>query len=188
MGHGIVNGSIPATFKVTATDNGEPGSNDTFKIEIWPGHDLDTENGDPGRAKHRMQGLRDEIRVEIYLTEAEEADHLGLQSELEAMAGVDHVVYVDKQTALERYREWADEMAALADEFENNPLPASLEVVLAPGLAAPETAARISTAFQGRDEVEEVRFDEAWLQKLQSMVDVARICGAARARRPPSTR
>ena len=66
MGHGIVNGSIPATFKVTATDNGEPGSEDTFKIEIWPGHDLDTENGDPGRAKHRMQGLLGGGNIKIH--------------------------------------------------------------------------------------------------------------------------
>ncbi len=38
-----VNGDGPFTYRVTAADNGEPGSQDTFKIEIWPGL-IDTEN------------------------------------------------------------------------------------------------------------------------------------------------
>ena len=54
------------TFKVTATDNGEPGSNDTFKIEIWPGLDVDTENGNHGRAKHMMQGTLGGGNIKIH--------------------------------------------------------------------------------------------------------------------------
>ena len=55
-GNATVNGVSNVTFKVTATDNGEPGTNDDFKIEIWPGFDTDIENGSPGRPKHMVQG------------------------------------------------------------------------------------------------------------------------------------
>jgi len=34
-GVATINGSGTYTFKVTADDNGEPGTNDAFKIEIW---------------------------------------------------------------------------------------------------------------------------------------------------------
>ena len=36
-GLATVNGAGLYTFKVTAEDNGEPGTNDTFQIEIWLG-------------------------------------------------------------------------------------------------------------------------------------------------------
>jgi len=54
-GEATVNGEGPFTFKVTAEDNGEPGTNDTFKIEIWLGV-VDTENGPP-TPKHKAQGV-----------------------------------------------------------------------------------------------------------------------------------
>ena len=52
------------SFKVTAEDNGEPGTNDTFQIEIWLGV-VDTENGPPIR-KHKAQGVLDGGNIRIH--------------------------------------------------------------------------------------------------------------------------
>jgi hypothetical protein len=54
-GEATVNGEGPYTFRVTAEDNGELGTSDTFKIEIWLGV-VDTENGPP-EPKHTAQGV-----------------------------------------------------------------------------------------------------------------------------------
>lgn len=54
-GLATINGEGEYTFKVTGEDNGSPGSNDTFKIEIWLGV-VDTENGPP-TPKHKAQGV-----------------------------------------------------------------------------------------------------------------------------------
>jgi len=53
-GLATINGEGPYTFKVTAEDNGEPGTNDTFQIEIWLGV-TDTENSPP-TPKHKAKG------------------------------------------------------------------------------------------------------------------------------------
>lgn len=53
------------TFKVTAEDNGEPGSNDHFKIEIWLGADVDTEDGGP-TPKHKAQGTLGGGNIQVH--------------------------------------------------------------------------------------------------------------------------
>jgi PKD repeat protein len=53
-GKATINGEGEYTFKVTAEDNGELGTEDTFQIEIWMGV-VDTENAPPV-PKHKAKG------------------------------------------------------------------------------------------------------------------------------------
>ena len=64
-GLATINGEGLYTFKVTATDNGEPGTNDTFRIEIWLGVVEDTENGPP-TPKHTAQGVLGGGNIKIH--------------------------------------------------------------------------------------------------------------------------
>jgi len=64
-GKATINGEGLYTFKVTAEDNGEPGTGDWFKIEIWMGPDVDTENGPPV-PKHKAQGYLGGGNVQIH--------------------------------------------------------------------------------------------------------------------------
>ena len=52
------------SFKVTAEDNGEPGANDSFQIEIWLGV-VDTENG-PSTPKHKAKGVLGGGNIKIH--------------------------------------------------------------------------------------------------------------------------
>lgn len=52
------------TFKVTAEDNGEPGTNDRFQIEIWMGV-VDTENG-TSLPKHKAKGVLGGGNIKIH--------------------------------------------------------------------------------------------------------------------------
>ena len=64
-GLATINGAGLFAFKVTATDNGEPGANnDDFKIEIWTG-DVDTENGPP-TPKHTAKGVLGGGNIQIH--------------------------------------------------------------------------------------------------------------------------
>jgi len=63
-GLATINGEGEYTFKVTAEDNGEPGINDTFKIEIWVGV-VDTENVNP-TPKHKAQGVLGGGNIQIH--------------------------------------------------------------------------------------------------------------------------
>ena len=127
----------------------------------------------------RVQSLGQEIRVEVYLLDDFEIETLpALQSELESLPSIRSVNYVDKDEALRRYRLWADEMAQLAGELETNPLPASLELLLVPGLGAADAAARIADRLSDQPGIEEVRYNEDWLNRLEATVDLARVGGS----------
>ncbi len=130
--------------------------------------------------EQRVEVLRSDVRVEIYLQ-----DGLGpeapdaLAQLLRADERVERVKYVDKTEALRRYRLWAAELAELVNELQSNPLPASLEVYLAPGTDAAAAAASIAASLNGDDRVEQVRFNQDWLQRLEALLGAARAGGGA---------
>jgi formylglycine-generating enzyme required for sulfatase activity len=64
-GRATINGEGLYTFKVTAEDNGVPGTGDWFKIEIWLGPDVDTENTPP-TPKHKAQGYLGGGNIQIH--------------------------------------------------------------------------------------------------------------------------
>jgi len=128
----------------------------------------------------RVNALREDVRVEIYLVDdLDEQQRVALTGELRQLPDVERVEYVDKAEALRRYREWAADLAQLVQELESNPLPASLEVFIASGPSAVDSAAAISEALSGRAGIEEVRFNRGWLEQLESLLQLARTGGGA---------
>jgi cell division transport system permease protein len=97
------------------------------------------------------------------------------------MTGVADVDYIDKNEAVRRYSEWADQLVDLLDELETNPLPASFEVTLEAGPDAEAHGEAIVAALTGWPAVEEVRFDRDWLRKLEALLGLARIGGGGLA-------
>lgn len=135
-----------------------------------------------GNVDRRIRQLRDDVRVEVYLRDDHAAEQRqALAEQLRAMNGVARVDYVDKTQALERYREWASDMAELIDELDSNPLPASLEVHLQPGGPAADLATTVRRRVADSPIVEDVRFGLDWLRRLESMLAVARVGGGGLA-------
>jgi cell division transport system permease protein len=130
--------------------------------------------------ERRVRTLRDDVKIQIYLQD-ERADEvrLALAERLRANPQVVRVEYVDKDEALRRYREWAADLAELVNELETNPLPASLEVFLAPGAGAAEAAATIAAGLEKDEGVEEVRFNQDWLSRLETLLSLSRVGGVA---------
>lgn len=132
--------------------------------------------------EHQLQLQRDNIQVQVYLTdETDDGRHAAVELELSRMAGVADVDYIDKNEAVRRYSEWAEQLVDLLDELETNPLPASFEVTLEAGPDAEAHGEAIVAALTGRPAVEEVRFDRDWLRKLESLLGLARIGGSGLA-------
>lgn len=130
----------------------------------------------------RVELLRGDFRVEVFLLDdASEEERGRLQRRLAASEGVARVEYIDQEQALARYREWSRETAALVEELDVNPLPASFEVLLAPRPDAEARGAAIVQALSGKPGVEEVRFDREWLRRLESLLNLARIGGTGLA-------
>jgi cell division transport system permease protein len=132
--------------------------------------------------EHRVRELRGDVRVDVYLLDDHTiAEREALVDELDARGDVTRVAFVDKATALERYRAWAADLADLVGELETNPLPASLEVYLVPGEGAAAAAESIARDLYDRTGVEQVQYNQAWLSRLESILELARVGGAALA-------
>jgi len=100
------------------------------------------------------------------------------QARLEALLGtspiVDRIEVVSKDQALDRFRRDFAELAALAREFEPNPLPASIEVRLRAEAGAEETLDSLVQVLSSAEGVVDVRYDRQWLVRLQTAVGLLR--------------
>lgn len=130
-----------------------------------------------------LQRWQDDLRIQVYLLDGlESAQRTAIETSLTGMAGVVRVEYVDKASALERFRRsFGETVAGLAGDLQSNPLPASFEVYLDPAANSTSAAETIAATLSTTDGVEEVRFDAAWLQRWSGLLRAARFAGVAAA-------
>jgi len=127
----------------------------------------------------RVNRWKSDLRVSVYLQDgAQDSDVDALYAKVVAVAGVTRVDRVDKQEALRRFKASFKELADVPSQLGTNPLPASLEVVLDPGPRARDTARDVGAACADSPAVEEVRYDQEFLDRVDALLDVARWGGA----------
>lgn len=76
--------------------------------------------------------------------------------------------YVSKADALSRFRREFTDVAALADELEGNPFPASVEVRVRPEAESGEQAGALVDRLAAMPGVADVRYDREWLARIAS--------------------
>ncbi len=122
---------------------------------------------------------KNDLRVSLYLKDgAGDSDVEALRAKIAAVDGVARVEHVGKDEALRRFRASFKDLADLPSELPANPLPASLEVVLEPGPRAKNAAKAVGEAAAGAAAVEELRYDQSLLDRIDSLLDIARWGGA----------
>ena len=136
-----------------------------------------------GLAVVNMEGLLDdfgrELKITAYLDESlgeAEAEELGQR--VETVEGVEFVILVGKEEALERFRAMAGG-AALLEGLEVNPLPASLGIFLLPGHRTPEGLAILDAALDGLPGIDEVAHGQEWVDGYARLAALLRVVGYA---------
>ena len=105
-----------------------------------------------------------EVRLTGYVAEGlGEARERDLLAEAKRVPGVEKAEWVSRAAALERFRKRLGAETALLDGLEENPLPASIEVELAPDSRSPEGLKRVADALAGLRGVAEVSGGHAWV-------------------------
>lgn len=127
-----------------------------------------------------MEGLLlrfgQEVRLTAYLADPVDEDvaralvaRVGEREEVESAA------FVSKDEALARFRERVG--GALLEGLDENPLPASLEVTLAPAFRSPTGLEHVAKVLEGLDGVEEVARGHAWVESYARAVALLRAGG-----------
>ena len=100
-------------------------------------------------------------------------------SDVQAFPEVQSVEYVSEAQALARARRELPEFQDIFQDLEVNPLPASLEVRLKPQFRNAANAAAVADRLKGFQMVEDVRFGNDWVAKLDRLRAIATAAGTA---------
>lgn len=95
----------------------------------------------------------------------------GLAADLGERGDIRAVLFLDRDDALAEFVERSG-MGDLAAGLDNNPLPHQLLVT--PRSEDPDTVAQLRDALLSLPDVDEILLDTAWLQRLQSLMALAR--------------
>ncbi|HSS78166.1 MAG TPA: permease-like cell division protein FtsX [Thermoanaerobaculia bacterium] len=126
-----------------------------------------------------LERWRGEMRAVIYLKpDTPEADLRRLAGEAAGQPGVKSVQPVTPVAARQRFQEIFPGLADLVAGWQDEPLPASLEVSFDPAAAGKARAAWLD-GWRRRPEVTLVDDDREWLGQLETVVAVVRAVGLA---------
>ena len=105
-----------------------------------------------------------------------EAVTLGI-ADIQAFPEVESVGHISEAEALARARRELPEFQDIFQDLEVNPLPASLEVRLKPEFRNATTASTVAERLKAFHFVEDVRFGNDWVQKLDRLRTIATAAG-----------
>ena len=116
------------------------------------------------------------IEVVLYLKENISSEHISrLQQKLAGFVEISEVRYISKPEALEKFRRILREDAILLDGLADNPLPASFELSLCPGLKDPDRLKPFLCSLADLPEVESMQGGIEWAQKLSTLLAAIRL-------------
>lgn len=122
---------------------------------------------------------RDAAEFSIYLRDdAASGDRAAIENELRRSPLVRSVETVSKDEALRRFTQSFGELAAGAQDLPENPLPASIEAQLAPGVNPADVEA-LAGRMSAAPGVADVQYDPRWIQRLTDAARLVRLGGFA---------
>ena len=116
--------------------------------------------------------FRSTTQISLYLDlGVEESRGRALQKEIAAMANVESTDFISREQALEEFRD-SSGFGKSIDTLSSNPLPHT--IVVQPGEVDGFGARNLLNALQAMPEVEIAKLDTEWLERLYTIVEIAR--------------
>lgn len=126
--------------------------------------------------RHSLEQVEERVEIRGFITDGTPIEPIAAaMKEIAAMPEVAKVDYVSQEQALARAR---TEMGEFKDVFEEDVLPASLEVHLRAGLRSPATVRDVANRISRYDFVDDTRYGEEWVEKLYRLRNIATVAGA----------
>ncbi len=127
-----------------------------------------------------IRTVAERVEIVAYLKRGTPVEAVTLgTNDIQAFPEVQSVAYVSESQALSRARRELPEFQDIFQDLEVNPLPASLEVRLKPPFRNAATAAAVADRLKAMQFVEDVRFGNDWVEKLDRLRTIATAVGTA---------
>ena len=119
------------------------------------------------------RSLRSEIEVNVFVkNEASIESVQSLRERLLEQPGIEAVAYVSKDDALAEFRQQLGPDSDLVDVLEENPMPASLRIRVEEPDRTSEKLHALATYLRDQPEVDEVRYGDTWVARLEEAIRV----------------
>lgn len=113
-------------------------------------------------------------QITLYLKQGVTDDQIrGLENTLNIRTELAEVVFINADQALEDFREHSG-LADVIDSLDKNPLPATFQLYPVKSAQNPAALNALTEELQTIPEVEHAQLDMQWLQRLYSLMDIAR--------------
>lgn len=120
------------------------------------------------------QGWEGAARLSLFLRDSvTDSQGQQLRGQLERRKEVLSARYISPAQALEEFREQSG-FADVLDQLDRNPLPGVIVITPKPAYAAEQQIAVLKTELEKLAEVDQLRLDMAWLQKLNQITELSR--------------
>ena len=124
------------------------------------------------------QGWTKEIQVVAYLDNAlPQTEIAKTVAELKQIPGVDTVIYVSQDEALQRFRKRLGNDSSLLEGISRDLLPASFELGLFADFRHQQGVETVVKQFEKIIKIEDVRYGQTWLERFNAFVDMLRFVG-----------
>jgi cell division transport system permease protein len=130
--------------------------------------------------RQALTAVEERVEVVVFLREgARTVDVDATIETLRAIPGVEAVIHVSKEEALQRALTELPEIQEVSSDLEVNPFPASLEVRFLPGSRNAAAIEEVSNAALAMPAVEDVRYGQEWVDRLFSLRRIGAITALA---------
>ncbi len=128
---------------------------------------------------HRtLQSIEERVEVVLYVIRGTPVEVVTLAlGDIQAFPEVASATYITADDALQRAQSELVEFQGIFSEFETNPLPASIEVRLAPGFRGSANVRGVADRLRGFQFAEDVQFGDDWVAKLDRLRNIGAVVG-----------
>lgn len=118
------------------------------------------------------------LTMSIYFKEEPEGIVLeDIKKELLHFPGVAIKGFISKDDAMEGLRRQLGDKAGLLDGLGENPLPASLEIMVSSDKCGDSIPYQLKTRLETNPAVDEVQYSQEWIRRFQGIMDLIKIVG-----------
>ena len=118
------------------------------------------------------------LTMSIYFKEEPDSAEIeNIKKELFLFPGVTIKQFVSKDDAMKSLRRKLGEKAGLLDGFKQNPLPASLEIILSRDKDGDSLPYQLKTRLEEITVVDEVHYTQEWIKRFQVIMEAIKIVG-----------
>lgn len=118
------------------------------------------------------------LTMSIYFKEEpEKAEIENIKKELFLFPGVTIKRFISKDDAMKSLRRKLGDKARLLDGLKQNPLPASLEIILSRDKGGDTLSYQLKTRLEKITIVDEVQYSQEWIRRFQAIMEAIKIVG-----------